>query len=527
MARERTGRRKGRRRAGRGGQSGAQAEPVRPGLSSGTFRPLTEREIVRIHDTALDVLEKVGVSGATSGCIGRFEAAGGRLDDVGRLCVPRGLVEDLIALVPKSWHLFGHDDAHNIEFSGTRVHMSTGGSAVYMLDHELRAFRDTTLRDLYDNCRLVDSLDNIHCCQRTVIARDMGTARDLDINTAYAVVSGTRKPCGISLAESESVEPVVAMLDMIAGGDGKFREHPFCWLGATFMVPPLRAAEEAQRSLEILVQLGVPYLYAAVPQAGTTGPASLAGTLVQSFAEALFVLCYVQLVAPGHPFLFGCWPCVSDLRTGGFCGGSGEQAVLMAAAAQMTAYYGLPSNVAAGMTDSKVVDVQSGYEKGYSIALAALAGANVVWAYPGMLASLLVFSQEQLIVDNEILGNVMRMVRGLETEELDLSFGVIAEAAIDPGHFIAHGQTLDRMMSDFLYPEISDRSSPNEWMSAGRPDIVEHAHRRVRTTLDTHFPDHISPRIDERIREHFDIKLPRDAMSSERNRANGDVSVAG
>ena len=194
---------------------------------------------------------------------------------IGRLCVPRGLVEDLIALVPKSWHLFGHDDAHNIEVSGTRVHMCTGGSAVYMLDHELGEFRDTTLLDLYDNCRLVDSLDNIHCCQRTVIARDMATPRDLDINTAYAVVSGTRKPCGISLAESESVEPVVAMLDMIAGGDGKFRERPFCWLGATFMVPPLRAAEEAQRSLEILVRLGVPYLYAAVPQAGTTGPASL------------------------------------------------------------------------------------------------------------------------------------------------------------------------------------------------------------------------------------------------------------
>ena len=139
----------------------------------------------------------------------------------------------------------------------------------------------------------------------------------------------------------------------------------------------------------------------------------------------------------------------------------------MAAAAQMAAYYGLPSNVAAGMTDSKVVDVQSGYEKGCSIALAALAGANVVWAYPGMLASLLVFSQEQLIVDNEILGNVMRMVRGLETEEPDLSFDVIAEAAIDPGHFMAHGQTLDRMMSDFLYPEISDRSSPKRMDERG------------------------------------------------------------
>jgi len=71
------------------------------------------------------------------------------------------------------------------------------------------------------------------------------------------------------------------------------------------------------------------------PQAGATAPAALAGTLVQSTAETLAALLLVNLVHPGHPVIFSSWPFVSDLRTGAMTGGSGEEGVLNAAAAQV------------------------------------------------------------------------------------------------------------------------------------------------------------------------------------------------
>ena len=57
------------------------------------------------------------------------------------------------------------------------------------------------------------------------------------------------------------------------------------------------------------------------------------------------------------------WPFISDLRTGAFSGGSGEEALVMAATAQLCNHYGLITSVACGMTDSKTMDAQAGYEK--------------------------------------------------------------------------------------------------------------------------------------------------------------------
>ena len=77
-------------------------------------------------------------------------------------------------------------------------------------------------------------------------------------------------------------------------------------------------------------------------------------------AEAIASMLMINVVAPGHPVIVGPWPFVSDLRTGSFTGGSGEEAIISAAAAQMTNYYGLVSSVGAGMSDSKVPDNQAG-----------------------------------------------------------------------------------------------------------------------------------------------------------------------
>jgi len=68
---------------------------------------------------------------------------------------------------------------------------------------------------------------------------------------------------------------------------------------------------------------------------------------------------------PGFPVIVGPWPFISDLRTGAFTGGSGEEAVVTAGAAQMVNFYGLPSSAGAGMTDAKSPDCQAGFEPEY------------------------------------------------------------------------------------------------------------------------------------------------------------------
>jgi trimethylamine--corrinoid protein Co-methyltransferase len=140
----------------------------------------------RIHSTVMDILEKVGLADPTPSLIEIVGAAGGWMSADGRLCYPRGLVEDVIARAKRSFIWSGQSSAHDLEVGGQRVHMGTGGAAPLILDFNTGRYRETTLVDVYDITRLADTLENIHFIWRTVVARDMPNAFDLDINTAYA-----------------------------------------------------------------------------------------------------------------------------------------------------------------------------------------------------------------------------------------------------------------------------------------------------------------------------------------------------
>jgi len=182
--------------------------------------------------------------------------------------------------------------------------------------------------------------------------------------------------------------------------------------------------------------------------------------------------------------------------------------VLNAAAAQMSNYYDLPSGVSASMADSKIPDAQAGYEKAISTLATGLAGANLVYEAAGMFASLIGASFEGFVIDNEMLGAVLRTVRGIEVDDETLDIGVIEEVVRGPGHFLGHDQTIAAMERDYHYPEVADRSAPADWEEAGALDMRERARARAREILASHYPRHLAPATDARIRQAFDIRLP-------------------
>jgi trimethylamine--corrinoid protein Co-methyltransferase len=479
-------------------------------MQGGAYRPLSEGEVADVIDAAYGMLEDIGMGQATPEIIELVTAAGGRMDERQRLRFPRDLVERIVTDVAcKEFTLHGIDPDRGVDIGGERVHFATSGAAVLMLDHATQRFRESTLADLYDCARVVDTLDNIHIFIRTVVARDLEDARALDVNTAYASMAGTSKPIGTAMFHPEHVPDVIAMFDMVAGGDGEFRKRPFCVANNTFVVPPLRFAEDSALCLPVQARLGIPITLLSAGQAGATSPAALAGSLAQALAECLAALTVVNLVQPGAPATMGLWPFVSDLRTGAMSGGSGEEAVINAAAAQVTNALGLPSSVAAGMADSKINDSQAGHEKANAVTLAANAGGNVIHESAGMLASLLGCSLESLVIDNDMLGAIMRTVRGIEITPETLSTDVIREVVDGPGHFLGHAQTLAIMQSEYTYPQVGDRLSPDDWVDAGATAVHERAHDYVTKVLAEHHPAHLDPAIDARIRASFDIRLER------------------
>ncbi len=489
-----------------------QAErPVRAGLKGGLFKPLSQNDLDLINETALRLCEELGFAQAIPSMIELVTKAGGSYKD-GRLYFPRALVKEALANVPRSYIMYGQTDDHNLDVGGQRVHMGTGGAAPMVVDFETGKYRPSTTADLYDIARLVDKMDNIHYYWRSVVARDMPTAHDVDLNTTYACISGTTKHIGVSYVDGSSVYEAVRMMDMLLGGEGAFKKRPICSISCCHVVPPMRFAEESCDALEAAVRSGMPATLLSAAQAGATGPAALAGTIAQATAETLAGMVFCYLIDPNCKINLGMWPFVSDLRTGAMSGGSAEQALLSAGCAQMFNYYDLPGSTASGMADSKIPDAQSGSEKAYTLALTAQAGATLIMESAGMQGSLMGASFEAYVIDNDMLGSIQRTVRGIEVNEETLSYDVIKEVVYGEGHFLGHDQTISRMETDYFYPPIGDRNSPSDWEDAGAKDIRVRAKEKTKEIMLSNFPEHISEALDQKLRENFKILLPREAM---------------
>jgi trimethylamine--corrinoid protein Co-methyltransferase len=486
---------------------------VRPGMTGGQYKPLKDSDLPRIHAAALKLLETVGLGSAIPSCVEAMSAHGCWVNDKGRLCIPRGLVEDTIAKAARNFILPARNAQHDMEPSGKRVYFGTAGAAVHIVEPSAKEYRESLLVDLYDAARIVDTCEHIHFFQRPLTARDMITGHDLDINTMYACLAGTQKHVGTSMVDPAHVEECLQILHVIAGGEDRWRARPFVSQSNCFVVPPLKFAEDACRCLEAAARGGMPVLLLSAAQAGATSPAALAGTVVQAVAECLAGLVYINCIVPGALAIWGPWPFVSDLRTGAMSGGSGEQALITSGCAQMGHYYDLTVGSAAGMCDSKMPDMQAGYEKGVTAGISAMTGINMLYESAGMHASLLGFCLESLLIDNDMLGSINRNVRGIEVTEDSLSIDVITDTCINgPGHYLGSEQTLSLMQKDYVYPAIGNRMSPKEWAEAGKPDIVERAAARKREILSGYYPDYIPRAIDDLIRARHDIKLPRQVM---------------
>lgn len=498
------------RRAGRKARLAKRAAPPRvnpapPGQIGGQYRPMTNADMAAIYQTALRLLAELGMGEVPDRLWQDLLAAGA--EDLGhsRIGLPNALVENCIATAAKTFTLHGRDPKRSIEVGGDRVYFGTGGAAVNTLDLETRLYRPSTLADLHDFTRLQDTLDNVAWFTRCCIATDVADNRDLDINTAYALIKNTTKPVATAFTLAEHVAPIVQMLDIAAGGVGEFAKRPFLKTHISPVISPMRFGEDAVDVVYECIAHNIPMSCITAAQAGATAPATMAGFLAQSLAETLASLVMVNVISPGFPMVFSNWPLVIDLRTGAFAGGGGETTLLNAASAQLSNWIGLPSGVACSMTDAKAIDAQYGVEKGMTSLAAALAGGNLIYESSGMTAALLGVSFEAFILDDDMHSMTYRALRGVEVTPDNLGYDAICAAIRGEGHFLGTDHTFQAMERDYHYPKLADRDQPYAWAENGADDAWTRANTRAREVLETHHPQYLTPVQDAEIKSLLHI----------------------
>ncbi len=452
---------------------------AKKGLLGGSYKLLSEDDIAQIHDTSMRVFEEVGFQVNSDKALAFFRGAGAEVDDhIVRL--PREKVMELLARAPSEVTLYGRQPEQNITLGGARVYAGTGGTALNVIDSSSGERRRATLHDLKQIAKLVDGLENIHFFLLPTYPSDVAV-ENVDVNRFFAGLDNTSKHIMGGVYTLDGIRRVIRMAEIVAGSADRLRQEPIISM-IICIISPLKIDRNYGDMIVAIAEEGIPIVVPAEPLCGATSPVTLAGNLVVQNADSLSGVCLTQLVNPGTPVLYGSVATTTDLRDLKYLSGPIEMGLLNAASAQMAQFYHLPYYATAGMSDAKVIDAQCGYESALTGLLCALGGANFIHDAAGLLDFALSVSYEKYVVDNEIIGMVMRAVEGIRVDEETLAFDVIKQVG-PAGHFVSSRHTRKHMRTEQYHPTLSERENFEVWEADGKKDTGARARERVREIL--------------------------------------------
>jgi len=469
----------------------------------GQYRAFTDAEVERVHRAVLTLFDKGGVQVSTKTGREAFKKAGAGVNESTRVVrIPQSMVEDAIASAPSRLVLCGRDPEKDCVLEGSNVYLGTGGTAIHVIGLATGKRRPSTLQDVRQMARIADALDHVHVFTINVYPNDLTATDEVDVNRFYSSITNTSKHVMGGIYSEKGLRDVVEMASMAAGGVDQLRERPFVSF-ITLIISPLKIDDLYGELTCYLAKLGLPVVVPSEPLCGTTSPITLASNVVLHTAETLAGVVLTQVINPGAPVICGSVGSISDLRTMGHLSGPVERGMLNAAVSQMAQYYQLPFYSTAGMTDSKLLDAQAGYESGMMNLLVAMSGANYIHDAAGLMEFDLTASYEKMVIDDEIIGRCLRVLRGIEVNEDTIALDLMLEVQSGRTNFLEEEHTIRYMRTEFAPNTISDREHREEWETSGAKDTQARAHEVALRILKEHQPLRINPDTDRRIRQRF------------------------
>ena len=478
------------------------------GQQGGQYCPLSPEQIDTVHRASLTILENTGITyeSGLDDTLAMLEKNGAVIDHENkRIRLTGQLVEASAAQAPEQVILCGQDPKNDLDLSENRVHLGTGGAAIRILDPETGEIRATTLDDLHQVSRLVDQLDNVHFLVRPCIPTDIDE-KDYDINMFYTCLSASGKHVMSGVNDEAGLHQVMDLASMIAGSKTALKARPIISVITSFAISPLKLCTQSTRIMQEAIRNHIPVALSSAPMAGSTSPLTMAGTLAQLHAEQLAGITICQLTNPGAPLLYGGIPGMANMNTMGYCGGGVECGMMNAAIHQLAHHIGVPNYNSSGLSDAKVPDAQAGYEKAFTAVLAAMGGSNYIHHSAGMLESMLTIAHEQYVIDDEIIGNCCRVLKGIEVDAEHLALEVI-DAVGPGGNFMTVPHTMAHIRTEYYNSNgVTDRKSRDKWEADGALDARQRA-RGIAKKLLANERTYIPQAVDQAIREKFNILL--------------------
>lgn len=448
---------------------------------------LSAEQVRLVHLGALRVLEEVGVWLPKHDVLEYFHDAGAWVDfQAQRVLIPAHLVENSIRKFPSRFTWHARKREHSLDMNGIDTYFSFPDSAIRLIDLDGQR-RPGTARDGEDITRLCDALPNMAIASTGVNPPDMPSGvleawltRTM-LNNTTKPIYGTCRNEQVSLMTLRMAEVVTDCCDHLPRG-----QLPL----AIIMNPvsPLFNTPDQLEGLMVYLKRGLPVSISPEVQAGATGPATLAGTLVQQTAEFLAHATLAQLVSPGVPVIYGTVSSVFDMKKMMLPYGAPEADLIGVATVQMARYYGIPSRMTGGSSDANALGMQAGVESLMSTLLPLMAGCTFVLHGAGEMENTMAVSYEKILIDEELIAMSRRIVQGIEFSPETLGFDVISEVG-PQGHFLGTEHTMRHFRREQCLTNLMVRESYEAWEAAGGKGAEERARDHARDILAHHQPD--------------------------------------
>jgi trimethylamine--corrinoid protein Co-methyltransferase len=446
------------------------------------YKPLNNMDISSIHEISMRVFSEIGIKVKNKEAFELFAMMAKSVDSKNSIVkLDPDTVMELISTAPQVITLYGQRPENTLHVGEQSVYAGTGGTALYVMDPGKNDRRDATLQDLKNIARVVDEMKNIDFFMLPVLPSDIPD-EFIDVNRFGTALCYQGKHVTGGVYTVEGIREVIKMAELIAGSAQALQEKPLISFVTCCGISPFVLDDHYSKLTLEVVRAGIPVITPAEPLCGSTAPITLAGNLVVQNVDTLTGIMLTQLASPGAPVFYGCISSISDLKDLKYLSGAVEMGLMNAAASQLARHYNLPIYATAGMSDSKTLDAQAGFESSITNLLVALAGGNYIHDAAGLLEFCLTASLEKYVIDDEILGMTKRALKGIEITPDTLAFDIMKK--IGPGgHFVSSQHTRKFMRKEQFLPKISDRSTRKEWLSKGSPDTRQKAMQRVKEIL--------------------------------------------
>lgn len=457
----------------------------------------------KLHELALDVLEKTGIHAPEPETLTMAQEAGFDVSSAEqRIRFSPELVAKYLSHTPNHFLIAGREPKDDLELGMDSLFTRPQSGCPNVLDIDTGVCRPALQSDIAAMAKLNDMLPNLHLAASLIYPNDVHV-QDRDVATLASLVKNTRKHIYIQPYEAEGAARMAEMAEVLRGGSKEAALRPPFTL-ITGPTSPLVIAPNELAIMRLAARKGMPFTFGSTPIRGATGPVTLAGEVVLHHAEGLAGIVLTQTFRPGAPISYAIRPSGMDMRTASPIWGGAEWGIVSAALVQLARRCGLITDVVGMPTDSKALDVQSGLEKGFNAAFAALFGSNIV-AGAGYIDFIMTGSFEQLVIDNDIAGMMLRVRQGIEVDDDRLASQLIQE--IGPaGNYLTDPHTLRYMRTETFTPAVLNRQTRTSWVLDGEKDAVQVARQRAKELISAHntppLPEDVSAELDRIALQH-------------------------